>query len=202
MNKILSYLLFKQVILSSITLIIVFSLTQTCDAQLTPISKEDKEWWQENAKKVAVGTNLGLSFGNGWQINVGPFATYSVTPRIALGGGITYWHASQDYTSNTKIKTTSWGPKAIGQFYIFEELYVHVEGVQFYNSAKIKNPSGATNEVLDSDETALFLGGGYSLSPTDNISLRAELLIDVLHDEFESFRQHPFEYRVSLYLKL
>lgn len=135
-----------------------------------------------NDGKWRVGGGLGLGFGNNgyFGFNISPFVGYAVAPKLEVGATAGYQYGKNDFA---KQNLFSIGPYT--NFYVTDQLFAR--GHYEYYTGNIKSLS--SNDKVDFDESALWLGGGYQ--NTGKVRFQAGLMYNVLYDEQTSIFNSP-----------
>jgi hypothetical protein len=105
-----------------------------------------------NNSKIYFGGNLGLWFGDITYIELTPLVGYKITPRLWAGGGPMYIY----YKELDFYKTSIYGGKVFGQFFIFKDLNetanINLGDIYIY----------AENEILNVEPLKVnFITGNY-----------------------------------------
>jgi len=132
--------------------------------------------------KWRVGGGLGLNFGNNgyFGFNVAPSVGYMLSPKLETGVSVGYQYSKSDFY---KSNLFSGGPYL--NYHVMQGLfarghYEYFTGTQEYLS---------TNQEFDIDESALWLGAGYSTPGP--VRVQMGLIYNVLYKENESVFSSP-----------
>jgi len=115
--------------------------------------------------RMDFGGYLGAQFGDVTLVEISPLASYRVTEKFHAGIGLTYQFYKINYSGAPDYKTNSYGGSLFSRYFIWRDLFAHVEYAPLYvtfyeyyfdnNGNYINRQSGAT-WVHD-----LLIGGGY-----------------------------------------
>jgi len=78
-------------------------------------------------KKIFLGGNLGLSFGNITFIDISPLVGYKVTDKFHLGVGAIYnYYSYKDtyYGTNYVFRTSLYGGRCFARYYVMENIFL------------------------------------------------------------------------------
>lgn len=150
----------------------------------------------------------GLWFGNYTNVELAPQFGFQITDRFSIGAGPHYiYYQNRDFYSPVNFSTNIWGIKAFSRlsiirdasevlpFYIFDELFAHVEFElmsmenKYFNAPSFPDSGRFWNQYV-------YLGAGVS----QKISQRTSyffLLLWNLNNTIYSFYRNP-SYRVGL----
>ncbi len=163
------------------TLLLVCVLISNAWAQQTEKGEQTSQLSRQNKKihasNIYYGGELGLSFGDYFQISVIPMIGYKVTPKFSIGGKIGYSY-TEDKRFKEKITSQNYGASIFSRYLLIASLYAHAEFVYFNYEFQTKQLESEREWV-----PFILLGGGYSLPISANISMFIEILWDVLQDE-------------------
>lgn len=132
------------------------AITQTICAQ---IDQETKQPENDFKSHLYFGGGFGLQFGFMTLIEVSPLVGYNVTPKFSVGISPTYkfYKYNDYYGQNLDLKTNVWGGSIFSRYYVFENVFAHVEYESLlYNSQTPNYPE--TKQQFNS----FFVGGGYN----------------------------------------
>lgn len=105
------------------------------------------------------GGGFGLQFGYMTLIEVSPLVGYNITPKFSIGLSPTYkfYKYNDYYGQNLDLKTNVWGGSIFSRYYVFENIFAHVEyETLLYNTQSPGFPE--TKQQFNS----FFVGGGYN----------------------------------------
>lgn len=154
---------FKGLILLSLILSI-FSIFNSY-SQDTIKTPPKKPHHNDILSRMDFGGYIGAQFGTVTLVEIAPLASYRVTEKFHVGLGLTYQFYSIDYTGAPDYKTNSYGGSIFSRYFIWRDLFAHVEYAPLYvtfydyyfdnNGNYINRQSGGiwVNDVM--------LGGGY-----------------------------------------
>ncbi len=143
--------------------------------QDTNLSKNPSE------SKTYYGGELGLSFGDYFQISIVPMIGYKVTPKFHIGGKIGYSYVN-DKRYDTAITSHNYGASIFSRYLFLPQLYAHAEFAYYsykYQTERIETERKWVPFTL--------VGFGYIQAVGQNSSLFVEVLWDVLQDENSPF---------------
>jgi hypothetical protein len=109
--------------------------------------------------RLYFGGGFGLQFGYMTLIEVSPLVGYKVTPKLSVGLSPTYKYYKYNdyYGKNLDLKTNVWGGSIFTRYFIFENVFAHVEyETLLYNTQTPGYPE--TKQQFNS----FFVGGGYN----------------------------------------
>ncbi len=144
------------------------------DEQYSRLSKQDKIIQPD---RIYYGAELGLSFGDYFQISVIPMIGYKLTPKFSVGGKIGYSYTA-DKRFEEKITSNSYGASIFSRYSLIAGLYAHAEFAYFSYEFQTRQLESEREWV-----PFIMLGGGYTLPISANTSMFVEVLWDVLQDE-------------------
>ena len=186
MNKIILSLI---LIYSSLSFAV--QLDSTITAKDTVIQKSENP--QSQGSKWYYGGSVSFGFSsNYFSIGVQPIVAYKITPKLSLGGKIsyTYWsNSSVDPTFNS----SNYGGSLLSRYRIIPQLYAQAEFayMSFENAYTVPNRSNYLTERVW--VPFLLLGGGFSQMVSPNVWAYAEVLFDVLNDTNSPYEEwDPF----------
>ena len=106
--------------------------------------------------RIDFGGYLGAQFGDVTFIEVSPLASYRITPKFHAGIGLTYQYYKINYSGAPDYSTSSYGGSIFARYFIWRDLFAHVEYaplyVNYYDFNMVKYGTWV-NDIL--------LGGGY-----------------------------------------
>ena len=145
--------------------------------QTTPPPAAPPQASQPGPKRVYYGGTVGLSFGDYFRISATPFIGYKLTPKLHVGGKVSYEYI-EDNRYAEELTSSNYGGSVFSRFQLVPRIYAHAEYA--YMSYEYK-----TSE-LESDRfwvPFLYLGGGLIQPIGPSASLFVEVLVDVLQDD-------------------
>jgi len=133
--------------------------------------------------KLYYGGYMSLSFGSGTMIGVAPLIGYKFTPKLSVGGQLSY-----EFYSYDEMSASNYGSSVFSRYRIIPKIYLHSEfSVMNYDPIYIP---------LENDRKwvpFLFLGGGYSHPISKNTWLTAQVLFDVINHKYSPYSDwEPF----------
>jgi hypothetical protein len=135
--------------LNIILLFIGISINILCFSQ----QNEPKGFQKE---KVFWGGNLGASFGTVTNIDISPSLGYFITPKFAIGTGISYQYV-KDRRYIPDLLLHIGGARAFTRLYPFEQLFLHGE----YEYLRYRTNFFSGYEMETIHVSSLLGGGGY-----------------------------------------
>lgn len=132
--------------------------------------------------KWRLGGGLGLNFGNNgyFSFNISPHVGYMLAPNLETGVSAGYQYGKSDFFKSNNF---SFGPYA--NYYIVSGLFARAH-YEYYTG---NQENLTTNQKWNLDESALWLGAGYSTSGP--IRFQAGILYNVLYDDGNSIFRSP-----------
>ncbi len=173
----------------------LFFIAASVDAQRNSTRSQEEEKWTD---RIVFGGGVGVSFFNGWNINLSPNVGYKITDQFWAGIGLDYYYGSYKYSSDFKDNFSVVGPKVFALYYITRELNIGTEFAYYdYTYTQISN--GIKTKTND-EQNSWLIGGGYTQRMGGRAGVRLELFYDVLYDETNSFnfRNSAFVPRINI----
>lgn len=142
------------------------------------------------SKKVFVGGDVGITFGNYTEVRIAPMIGYMFSPQVFGALEFVYRHSwdkilNQNTSIESTVQTNSIGGSAFIQYYPVRDVYLKTEfSYQVYKTSTTQN---LTNDV---NVPFLFLGLGYTRHLNNNLYVSAGIKVDVLNNQnspFEDF---------------
>lgn len=131
------------------------------------------------ANRWTFGGGLGLGFGSNsyFNLQVSPRVGYKITDQLEGGiiGNVS-WQTSDFY------KSTMLGVGPFANYYFARSFFVGANLQQYF----INSTEKFTNYKYSTDETALYLGGGYMQSMGNNAFVQFGIMYNVLWKERSS----------------
>lgn len=131
------------------------------------------------------GGGLGLAFGSNsyFNLQVSPRVGYKITEQLEGGiiGNVSW--QKDDYYSSTML-----GVGPFVNYYFARSFFVGANLQQYFINTKEK----FTGYKFDTDETALYLGGGYMQSIGNNAYMQLGVMYNVLWKRNESIFSNGF----------
>jgi hypothetical protein len=167
----------------------VFILMTSC------LSAQEGDGGGESAKynlrdHLAVGGNLGLSFGNVTYVGVAPIIGYKVSERFVPGIGLSYSYIRIRYPNYPEESAHFYGGSIWSRFYIIPQIFAHAE-YESINGEWDPYFRPGYRYMLSS----LFVGGGYC-QRYGNFSSYMMVLYNI-NDSRESPYSSPLVIRVG-----
>jgi len=158
-----------------------------------------------------VGSYFSLFYSNGWSVEASPGIGYRfLNDRVIAGLGMHWMYVSEIYRFGVNINGVSYGPgqvrgqligpRAFVKVHPFWQVYAIGE-YQFLNySLNYKTNNDITIPLDDRQEQPLFFGAGYTSADFGKgLGFYAEIMVDVLYDNFTSVRSSPLAYRIGVF---
>ncbi|WP_395059736.1 hypothetical protein [Flavobacterium sp.] len=121
-------------------------------------------------KKLKFGCGFGLNFVGGTNISISPNLTYSLSDKIAIGGGLQASYAAIKNVQNT----TTFGANLLGQYKPVKKIMILLEFAELNVSTKKTTPTEqSTNSYWDS---ALFVGAGFTITSKITVGAKYNFL--------------------------
>lgn len=140
---------------------------------------------QTSANRWTFGGGLGLGFGSNSSFNlqVSPRVGYKITDQLEAGMiGNVSWQTSDFY------KSTMFGIGPFANYYFARSFFVGANLQQYF----INSTEKYNNYKYSTDETALYLGGGYMQSIGNNAFAQFGIMYNVLWKERSSIFSSGF----------
>jgi hypothetical protein len=130
-----------------------------------------------NQNKLYFGGYVNATFGGYTVIGIEPLVGYKLTPRLSVGGKLSYEYIS-DKRYEEEYSGSNYGFSLFTRLRVTQRLYAHTE----YSAINYKL---FYTDGHDEREWVpfLFLGGGISQPISRNTWVTAEVLFDVLQNE-------------------
>ncbi|OJX32831.1 MAG: hypothetical protein BGO86_12640 [Chryseobacterium sp. 36-9] len=131
------------------------------------------------------GGGLGVGFGSNsyFNLQVSPRVGYKITDQLEGGiVGNVSWQSSDYY------KSTMFGVGPFVNYYFARSFFIGANLQQYFINSKEK----FTGYKFDTDETALYLGGGYMQSLGNNAFVQFGIMYNVLWKERSSIFSSGF----------
>lgn len=142
--------------------------------------------YQGNDRKWYVGGTLGLSVGSVISISIMPEVAYAITEDLFVGAGARYSYY-KDNRYSPAYQSTIWGGKLFVRYYLFEDIFLHVEAERLY----FEDPN---YNIVTGDQWIyrdyFYGGGGYRQWIGSNSYMTIELLFDLTNNDY-SFGSNP-----------
>jgi len=105
------------------------------------------------------GGGFGLQFGYMTLIEVSPLVGYMVTPKLSIGLSPTYKYYKYNdyYGANLDLKTNVWGGSIFTRYFVFENVFAHVEYESLLYNEQVPGYPEIRNQY-----NSFFVGGGYN----------------------------------------
>ncbi|RLD61790.1 MAG: hypothetical protein DRJ01_07280 [Bacteroidetes bacterium] len=111
--------------------------------------------------KIFFGGNLGLQFGTITQVDVSPLVGYRITDDLSAGVGLSYQYYKDSRWDFVNMETNIFGCKIFGKYFIYEDLFLHVEDEALNIETKYFD---VLNKYPNQDRfwlNCFMVGGGY-----------------------------------------
>jgi len=133
------------------------------------------------------GGGFGLQFGYMTLIEVSPLVGYNITPKFSIGLSPTYkfYKYNDYYGQNLDLKTNVWGGSIFSRYYLFENVFAHVE----YESLLYNTHTPGFPETQQ-QYNSFFVGGGYNQRIGGNSGMYILVLWN-LNDSYDSPYSNP-----------
>lgn len=138
--------------------------------------------------RVYTGGNVGFSISNNvTSIAISPLAGYMVTDRLSVGVGLTY---QVNKFKQIDLTLNNYGARTFLRYNITNEFFAYTE----YEYLIFEFSDGGS-EVQSEGFSSLFIGGGYAVPISKNISFLAIALYNLAYDDFRSPYPSPIVLR-------
>jgi hypothetical protein len=139
--------------------IISLSLLTLSQSTFAQIEVENRQPEYNFKSHLYFGGGLGLQFGTMTLIEISPLVGYNITPKFSIGLSPTYkyYKFNDYYGQNLDLKTNVWGGSIFSRYYIFDNVFAHVE----YESLLYNIQSPGYPEMKQ-QYNSFFVGGGYN----------------------------------------
>ncbi|MFC4686213.1 hypothetical protein ACFO4P_04600 [Epilithonimonas pallida] len=139
----------------------------------------------KQSNRWTFGGGLGVGFGSNsyFNLQVSPRVGYKITDQLEGGiiGNVS-WQSSDYY------KSTMFGVGPFVNYYFARSFFIGANLQQYFINSKEK----FTGYKFDTDETALYLGGGYMQSLGNNAFVQFGIMYNVLWKERSSIFSSGF----------
>lgn len=139
----------------------------------------------KQSNRWTFGGGLGVGFGSNsyFNLQVSPRVGYKITDQLEGGiiGNVS-WQSSDYY------KSTMFGVGPFVNYYFARSFFIGANLQQYFINSKEK----FTGYKFDTDETALYLGGGYMQSVGNNAFVQFGIMYNVLWKERSSIFSSGF----------
>lgn len=116
----------------------------------------EENYKPSNLDRLVYGGYIGLQFGTTTFIDLSPSVGYKVTPKFIPGIGLTYQYF-QDKSYTPDYSTNVIGGRAFMDYYIFENLFAHIE----YEYVTYEAYLLYSNNKEWVNVSSYLIGGGY-----------------------------------------
>lgn len=167
--------------------LILLSTASALPAQDT-IRAPEKKKKSDVFSRIDLGGYLGLQFGTVTVINIAPLASYRITEKIYAGLGLTYmFYKDNRYTPAFSL--SSYGGSIFGGYYIWKELFAHIEYAPLYIPdyydyyapiTPIQNPGSPWAHDV-------YIGGGYRQWVGGKAFVNLMVLFNINETEFSPY---------------
>jgi hypothetical protein len=154
-----------RILISSIVIILAIAFFSMSYAQDT-VSYRSPKKKSDLLQRMSFGGYLGAQFGTVTMIDVSPIVGYDLTEKFQLGVGGTfqYYRYKDPNYSAYQYKSTAYGANLYGRYFIWNELFAHVEYAPLYVNYYDFFDDGSGNPIMTQDATWVhdfLVGGGY-----------------------------------------
>jgi hypothetical protein len=98
------------------------------DTVWAPVKQKESNFFD----RVDIGGYLGAQFGTYTLIDIAPMVSYRLTENFHPGIGLTYQYYKINYSSAPDYSTSAYGGSIFGRYYIWHDLFAHVEYAPLY----------------------------------------------------------------------
>lgn len=143
-------------------------------------------------KRFYYGGYFNLTFGSYTVIGIEPLVAWKFTPKLSVGGILTYEYISDNTIPGYHYNSSNYGASVFARYRLFPQLYFHSEFSEMNYETNYSDGSGERNWV-----PFLFLGGGYSMQVSKNTWMNAQILFDVIQNEYSPYEDWAPFYSVG-----
>lgn len=146
------------------------------DTVRMPGRRARSDFWE----RVNVGGNLGAQFGRVTVLNIEPRISYDITDHLYAGIGVTYLYY-RDKRYAPAISLSYYGGSIFGGYYIWRDLYAHVEYAPLYIPDFYDYFIPPIQGMEDQPPWAhdIYLGGGYRQWIGEKIYVNLMILFNI-----------------------
>ncbi len=138
--------------------------------------------------RVYTGGNVGFSIGtNVTSISISPLAGYMVTDRLSVGVGGTY---QVNKFRQLDLTLNNYGVRTFVRYNVTQEFFAYTE----YEYLIFEFSDGGS-EIQSEGFSSLFVGGGYAVPISKNVSFLAIALYNLAYNDFRSPYPSPIVLR-------
>ncbi len=172
-----------------ILIIFIFTNFAKSDDKSEPVGSGETATGAKS-KKVFVGGDIGVTFGDYTEVRIAPMIGYMFSPQVFGAVEFVYRHSwdkilNQNTAIESTIQSNSIGGSAFIQYYPIRDAYLKTEfSYQVYKTSTTQNLTESVNVPF------LFLGLGYTRHVNNNLYFNAGIKVDVLNNQnspFEDF---------------
>lgn len=148
-----------------------------------------------DSRRLFVGGNLGLSFGDLTYVNVSPLVGYRFSDLFSAGVQINAQYESVRYTdlSDALYKKEKYGVLGAGVFgriYPLSQLFIHLQPEMNFIFGKVRYFDGTPEQKYHDHVVSFLAGGGYAI-PAGSSAVTLMILYDVLQNPNSPYGNHP-----------
>jgi hypothetical protein len=166
----------RSVLIVAVLMMLMASNLEAQDTIRAPKKPADRNILE----RIDFGGYLGIQFGTITLIDISPLASYHFTERLYGGLGLTYTYY-KDNRYEPSISMSSYGGSIFGGYYIWRDLFAHVEYAPLYipDYYDYYAPSmpGMENEAPWAHD--IYIGGGYRQWVGERASVNMMLLFNI-----------------------
>lgn len=139
--------------------ILCLSLMVSTQVVYAQMDVENKRPENDFKSRWYFGGGFGLQFGYMTLIEVSPLVGYMVTPKLSIGLSPTYKYYKYNdyYGANLDLKTNVWGGSIFTRYFVFENVFAHVEYESLLYNEQVPGYPEIRNQY-----NSFFVGGGYN----------------------------------------
>lgn len=173
--------------------------TRTPDRGRNNSPQDSTPWY----KKLVYGGNFGLSYSNGWYINLSPTVGYRIAPNLIGGVGLTYVFSQYNDPNNYYRQSANifggnvfvrYAPFANLDINLLNNLFLHTEAE--YITYKLKVQQGTLSGADSGSAPNFFVGGGYASNFTGG-GVTISLLYNLLWTTSNRYYSSPYVIRAG-----
>lgn len=148
-----------------------------------------------DSRRLFVGGNLGLSFGDLTYVNLSPLVGYRFSELFSAGVQINAQYESVRYTdlSDALYKKEKYGVLGAGIFgriYPLSQFFIHLQPEMNFIFGKVRYFDGTPEQKYHEHVASFLAGGGYSI-PAGRSAVTLMVLYDVLQNTRSPYGNQP-----------
>lgn len=166
----------RTIFITGFCILLIVSEAASQDTTRSPGRRTRSNFWE----RVDVGGNLGAQFGRITVLNIEPRISYDITEHLYGGVGLTYLYYNNKYYAPA-ISLSYYGGSVFGGYYIWRDLYAHVEYAPMYIPEFYDYFIPPIQGMEDQPPWAhdIYLGGGYRQWIGEKIYMNLMVLFNI-----------------------